>query len=52
MREKRKKKEIRRSLNRKTFFITMLLTFGTGLTVLVAGFLLYCMAVEIGRAHV
>ena len=45
MREKRKKKEIRRSLNRKTFFITMLLTFGTGLTVLVAGFLLYCMAV-------
>ena len=37
------KKEInrRKSLNRKTFFITLALTMGIGVTVLIVGFVLY-----------
>ena len=38
---RKKKKKLRRSLNRKTFFITLILTMGIGLTVLIVGFMLY-----------
>jgi len=37
--------KVRRSINRKAFFITLILTLGIGITVLMAGFYLYLMSV-------
>ena len=46
MADKTKKKKVKHgSLNKKTFFITMALTLGIGVTVLIAGFTLYVIGV-------
>ena len=43
--DKTRKKEVRRSLKSKTFFITLLLAMGIGAAVLVMGFMLYLVGV-------
>lgn len=43
--DKTRKKEVRRSLKSKTFFITLLLAMGIGAAVLVTGFMLYLVGV-------
>ena len=42
---KAKERHLRRSLNEKAFFITLLLTLGIGITVLIAGFAIYVMGI-------